>query len=112
MKKFKRSWIRPKKRVRKISWRSGRIREDAAGMARLRSDAFHRSNGLCECGREVCLLRPTQERLVTWIEGHLHHVISRAKGGSDELSNVLYVSRRCHVEIHGIPIWSWRRKAS
>lgn len=106
---LKRSWIRPKKRVRKVSWRTGRIREDAAGMARLRSDAFHRSNGICECGRKVCKKRTTRERLVTWLDGQLHHVISRAHGGSDVLDNVQFVTRQCHAEITGIPYWTnWK----
>jgi 5-methylcytosine-specific restriction endonuclease McrA len=104
----RRSWIRPKKRVRKVSWRTGRVREDAAGMARLRSEAFHRSCGLCECGRAACLIRSTRERLVTWADGHLHHVVSRARGGSDVLENVQFITRRCHREITGELHWGIR----
>lgn len=108
---LRRSPIRYKKRVRKVSWRSGRIREDATGMARLRSEAFRRSGGLCECGRSKCKRRALRERIVNWYDGQLHHVISRAHGGSDELSNVRLITRRCHQEIHGIPQWSQRRAA-
>ncbi len=104
--------IRLKKRIRNVSWRSGRIREDAAGMARLRSEAYHRSNGLCECQREVCLKRSTKERVVTFWSGQLHHVISRARGGSDELSNVQFITRKCHQELTGIPLWSYRRNVA
>lgn len=96
-KPLKRSWIRPKKRVRSESWRTGRVREDAKGMARLRSEAYARSNGFCECG---CGQR------VGWIDGHLHHRISRAHGGSDVLDNVWFVTRPCHERIHGKPVWS------
>jgi 5-methylcytosine-specific restriction endonuclease McrA len=80
-------------------------------MARLRSEAYHRSNGLCECGREICLTRPTQERIVTFFNGQLHHLISRAHGGSDEIANVRFISRKCHEEIHGIPLWGHKRNA-
>ncbi len=106
----KRSWIRPKKRQRKVSWRTGCVREDAAGMARLRSEAFRRSGGICECGREVCQNRTRFERVVTWVDGQLHHVISRAHGGSDVISNVLYITRRCHSEITGELKWSHDRR--
>jgi 5-methylcytosine-specific restriction endonuclease McrA len=106
---LKRSWLgRPKKKVRKVSWRSGRIREDAAGMARLRSDAFRRSGGLCECGRKECESAPIGKRFVTWIDGQLHHVISRARGGSDVLENVQFVRRECHRILTGEPQWSRR----
>ena len=102
-KPLKRSWIKVKKRVRKVNmpWKPERIREDSAGMARLRSEAFKRSGGICECG-ESCGKR------VTWggyEQGQLHHVISRAHGGSDVLENVQFITRYCHQEIHGMPKW-------
>ena len=96
--------IRPKKKVRKISWRSGRIREDAAGMAALRSAAFHRSHGNCECAL-ADPARRCRER-VTWFDAHLHHIISRAHGGSDILENVAFVTRKCHHELTGVLKWS------
>jgi len=40
--------IRPKKRVRRVFWRTGRIREDAAGVRQLRMDVFLRAEGRCE----------------------------------------------------------------
>lgn len=105
-KPLKRSWIRPKKRVRKESWRSGRIREDSAGMARLRSEAYERSQGKCECvladPKRIC------ERRATWIDGHMHHIVHRSQGGSDVLENVAFINRLCHAEIHGEPQWSKR----
>lgn len=107
-KPLKRSWLRPKKRVRRVSWRSGRIREDSKGMARLRSEAFSRSNGVCECARKACEERPLSERIVTWRSGQLHHVISRGRGGSDVIENVRFITRRCHEEIHGIPQWAYK----
>lgn len=104
--------IRRRKRIHKISWRSGRIREDATGMARLRAAAYARSGGLCECGRRECLRRPTRLRVVTWTDGQLHHVISRGRGGSDVLGNVQFITRRCHEEITGRPQLHWLKQES
>jgi len=96
--------IRAKKRVRRV-WKSGRIREDSTGMARLRSAAYARSEGHCECwrhpGREDCRKR------VNWYDGNLHHIISRARGGSDVIDNVAFITRACHNEITGQPRFNW-----
>lgn len=75
-------------------------------MARLRSEAYERSQGVCECERPECLARPLRLRRVSYIDGHLHHVITRAHGGSDVLQNCIFITRKCHEEIHGIPKWS------
>lgn len=74
----------------------------------LRAAAFKRSEGVCECGRDECLARTAKLRMVTWCDGDLHHVRSRAHGGSDVLENVLYITRLCHQEITGVPEWSKR----
>ena len=31
-----------------------------------------------------------------------HHIVSRGAGGPDEDWNVLYLCRRCHVEVHAL----------
>jgi hypothetical protein len=97
--------LRPHKRQRKVSWRSGRIREDADGMRELRVAACARAAGKCQCGQLetppiICPKR------VTWYDGELHHVLSRARGGSDTLDNVIYVNPLCHRRITGEPTWS------
>ncbi len=79
-------------------------------MARLRSEAYARSHGICECGRPECSARPVKFRRVSWYDGMLHHVISRAHGGSDILENVQFITRQCHEEIHGVPEWTYRRE--
>jgi len=106
-----RSYIRPKKRERTVSWRSGTVREDAAGMARLRAAAFARSTGICECGTPDCEALPARLRRVTWRDGQLHHSISRGRGGSDVLSNVVFVTRDCHKRLTGELQWKRRRSA-
>jgi HNH endonuclease len=79
-------------------------------MARLRSEAYERSGGICECQRPSCLARPYRLRRVSFNDGHLHHVISRARGGSDVIGNVQFITRKCHEEIHGIPLWSYNSR--
>lgn len=101
---MRRTPLRAKKRVRKVCFPSGRVIEDAAGMARLRSQAYHRSGGRCECGQ----LNGTRcPRIATWSDGHMHHVVSRNRGGWDVLENVLFLNRDCHRRITGEPRWSW-----
>lgn len=113
---IRRSRIHVKPKVRKILWRTGRVIEDARGMAHLRSEAFHRSEGYCEC-RRADPKRPYCGKRVHYNFGHLHHIVSRAHGGSDVLENVAFVDRQCHREITGnlkwSPLWlpEWRKLA-
>lgn len=99
---IRRTRLCPVKRGKKTRapWHPQVIRLDSGGMAKLRSEAFQRSMGWCECGEKAC-----HER-VTWGDGQLHHVIARGRGGSDELGNVLFLSRGHHSKIHGMPQWS------
>lgn len=91
---------RPRKR--KVLWRTGQVKEDSKGMARLRSEAFQRSGGFCECGRPECLALPARLRRVNWFDGQLaHYPVSRARGGSDVLENVRFVKRECHRALDG-----------
>ena len=110
---LRRSPIKPSSHQAKerAPWHPQRIRLDATGMASLRSAAFKRSGGICECERSKCLLRPMNLRRVNWYDGQLHHVITRAHGGSDAIENVQFVTRRCHLEITGEPQWSYWRKS-
>ena len=105
-KPIKRSCIRFKRRPRKVSWQSGRVKEDAAGMARLRSAAFQRSRGRCECHRVENEFpegfKPCGGLSVNWIDGHLHHSNPR----SDVLERVSFIRRRCHEIITGELQWS------
>lgn len=106
---IRRSQIRYKKRVRKVSWRSGTVREDAAGMARLRSAAFRRSGGRCECYRVESEFpdgsKPCGGLCVTWVDGHMHH----SKPRSDVLERVSFIRRRCHEIITGELQWSFKK---
>lgn len=108
MKRLKRSWIRPKKRVRKVLWRTGQIKEDAAGMHALRRKVYARSEGRCEnvvdgkrCGVWVAWAGPNK--------GELHHTTSRGHGGSDDEINCKFFCRPCHRGEHPGPQWSSQR---
>lgn len=100
---IRRTPLRYKPKRAKVSapWRNQVIRLDARGMASLRSAAYERSEGICECGRPECEKREMRLRRVTWSDGQLHHVVSRARGGSDVLDNVQFITWQCHREIHG-----------
>ena len=97
---IRRSPIRHKKRVRRVMFPSGKVVEDSAGMATLRSLAFKRSGGKCECRLENP--ERTCTRRVNWYDGQLHHLKPR----SDVLERVAFVNRECHREIHGKPAWT------
>lgn len=82
-------------------WRSGRVIEDSKGMATLRSMAYHRSGGFCEC-RLADRNRPECKKRVNWIDGELHHMKPR----SDVLEKVAFVARPCHEELTGKLQWT------
>jgi len=96
MKRARICW-RKKVRRERPPWLPPMIREDAAGMRRLRHEAYDRSGGKCECG---CGAR------IDWYTGHLHHVVSRARGGSDEIGNLLFITPECHKTLHGKLHWT------
>jgi hypothetical protein len=107
-KPLKRSYIKSKPKVRKerSPWLPQRVREDAKGMQRLREIAFARSDGRCECwmfNRSRC------GKKVDWFSGELHHLQSRAHGGSDVIENLAFIHHDCHEEAHGK--LQWRKRA-
>lgn len=103
---LKRSWIKRKLRARKVSWRSGKIREDAKGMALLRWSVFNRSfyryrnqcENLLESGRRC-------QNFLAWESFHLHHIQSRGRGGSDTEENCMALCPGCHFDTHN---GTWR----
>ena len=93
---IRRSPLRYKPRRHKESWRSGKVRLSGPEMAVLRQDAFNRSHGQCENSvtneRDRCPVR------IYWGSFHLAHIISRGRGGSDTIENVLACCPDCHFE--------------
>lgn len=89
---IRRSPIKPKPKPHRESWRSGKIRLNGREMAQLRQDCFVRSRGFCEnsIDGKRCLTR------VNWVTGHLAHIQSRGRGGSDSKENCLFVCVPCH----------------
>jgi formate-dependent nitrite reductase cytochrome c552 subunit len=37
---------------------------------------------------------------------HVHHVLPRSSGGSDDFDNLVSVCNSCHRRIHDDPVWS------
>ena len=105
---LKRTWLRKKARRKRELWRTGRVMEDAAGMAVLREAAFKRADGNCELCHEEA----------PWWDGggpaphpfgELIHKVARGKGGSDILKNVEWGHHACHFKRdHPGPQWSKR----
>ncbi len=102
--------IRRKRKVRRVAFNSGVVREDSTGMARLRAAAFHRSGGRCECHRVgdefPTGYRPCGGLGVTWVDGHLHH----SKPRSDVIERVSFIRRSCHEIITGELQWSFKKR--
>jgi 5-methylcytosine-specific restriction endonuclease McrA len=100
-KPLKRSWIRPKPRKARVSWRSGKIRLDGMGMQLLRLAVFarseyrwrHRCENKMEDGTR-CL------NTFSWQSFHLHHIVSRGRGGSDTEENTMALCPGCHDDHH------------
>jgi 5-methylcytosine-specific restriction endonuclease McrA len=99
-------WIRPKPREKKVLWRTGQVKEDAAGMKVLRRFVFKRAGGKCEvikhgkrCGRYA----PWDG----YRHGELSHIVSRKRGGSDTPANTEWACFECHRTVrHKGPQWS------
>lgn len=55
-----------------------------------------RSRGWCECGDDDCASFASQ----------VHHVVRKSQGGSNELSNLRYLSFDCHNRVHSNIAWA------
>jgi hypothetical protein len=87
---------------RKRRAKPGRLK--GAAMAALRAQCFERDGYVChhqigwtdilgvKCRVNCC-------KRVTWDTGHMAHIISRGRGGKDELSNVVTKCAACHIGI-------------
>ena len=70
-------------------WRQRRSKTSSTGH-RFRQ-LFMRQNGICH----VC-----QQHLENGEEVHIHHVVSKKHGGTDDLANLRLVHLYCHHQIH------------
>jgi hypothetical protein len=106
-------WIRPKRREKKTLWRTGQVKEDAAGMYRLRRKVYKRSGGNCEVkknGKRCGKYAPWDG----YRHGELSHILARKRGGSDTEANTEWSCWDCHRTVrHPGPQWSSvRRRAA
>jgi hypothetical protein len=83
--------MRPKKGIRKSRSkpRPGRLKGKA--LEQLRRDCFERDCYRCGCGQRVEWDGPW------WCKGQMAHLVSRGRGGKDELSNVVTKCYDCHM---------------
>ena len=93
---IKRSPLRPQAREHKESmpWRRKKVRLNGREMAQLRQEILQRSHYQCENSIEG--ERCTE--IINWGDFHLAHIVSRGRGGSDSMDNVLACCRDCHFE--------------
>jgi hypothetical protein len=95
--------VSPKRFKKKGDWHAQRIRATPSEMHELRSQAFARSGGQCEC---LKVQGGQCGKQVNWFNGDAHHIVKRGQGGSDEIDNLLYCFRDHHERIHGKLQWS------
>ena len=112
--KARKGWIRAKPREKKTLWRTGQVKEDAAGMYRLRRLVFKRAGGNCEVrknGKRCNKYAPWDG----YRHGELSHIVRRGRGGSDIAENCEWACWECHRTVrHRGPQWSAviRRRAT
>lgn len=74
----------------------------AAAWAKRSAECCARDRGVCR----VCTCQTTK-----WGKGdprlwpEVHHIIYRSAGGSDDMSNLILLCRRCHDDEHMHKIW-------
>lgn len=93
---IRRTRIKPTAKRARVSWRSGKVRLDGAGMRELRGEVFRRAGGRCE--NTVKGSRCNQQ--AGWYDGELHHIVHRSRGGSDTLENSCWTCWDCHHAHH------------
>jgi hypothetical protein len=74
-----------------------KVKGDSETLRRSRKIVKERSGGICEA--------PWCAQLAT----DMHHVQSRARGGSDEASNLVHLCRESHSQVHLNPEWATRQ---
>jgi hypothetical protein len=98
---LKRSWLKRKPRKARVSWRSGKIRLDALGMGLLRLEVFARSENRHRNRCENKLEDGARcQHTIFWGTFHLHHIVSRGRGGSDTDENTMALCPGCHFDSH------------
>jgi 5-methylcytosine-specific restriction endonuclease McrA len=75
---------------------SQRRRAKFSEMAVARQQCLQSAGMLCEARLEVCTIKAD----------HAHHVLSRARGGSDAPENLKALCLPCHGFIHANPEWA------
>ena len=79
-------------RLNKSNWSTESRHKRGYGAAwdKIRVIVLKRDNGLCQC--DEC--QGGKVRLT--LANEVHHIISKAKGGTDDLSNLQAINKECH----------------
>jgi len=70
-------------------------------MTARRHEVYTRDKGRC-----MLIASPLCRGWANWEDGELDHIISRGKGGSDDLDNVRWACKPCHRKRHVMVQWS------
>lgn len=91
--------------IRKVRSKARPARLKGNALAALRAQCFERDGYLCQHILKVVRVAPEWvevkrcRKRVTWGTGHMAHIVSRGRGGKDELSNVTTKCAACHIGI-------------
>lgn len=84
-------------RMKTTRGKRGKGKERKAAFKTIRLSVEARSHGHCEARLVGCDERGE----------HVHHILMRSQGGSDDLTNLLMCCRVCHDSIHRNPALSY-----
>jgi 5-methylcytosine-specific restriction endonuclease McrA len=81
--------------------KTGRIRLRGEALEALRRDCFTRDGWRCtQIDPEGRIVPCACGRTVSWVTGHMAHIVSRGAGGSDVIDNVHTMTQECHGKSH------------
>lgn len=97
-----RAWEQKPRRALPRGKRQGRnAKREAAAWILGRALVVERSGGFCE-GPQVVGVHPTGKHS----GHHVHHVLSRGRGGGHEPANLLHLCDDLHRHVHARPAWA------
>lgn len=93
----RKNWMAPKGKKKNGQRRSPSKENGSATWHRTRAWVLDRNHGRCEARCEgVCTTKAE----------HVHHIVLRSRGGSDDPANLAAVCNSCHRHIHDNPAWA------
>lgn len=103
---LKRAWFSAKGRGKGLSRKGSRnAHKPRKGWEVSRAACLERDRYTCR--RAACGWRARTVRERRFL--HAHHLLSRARGGTDELPNLATLCWKCHGGVHDHSLSDWRR---